>query len=352
MTRLEQFIKNSPTNAIFTSVPVTRVAGRNGLSLALEMPSVSVLDDPTYEVFAHELGHNFGLGDEYSEVQGDYTDNESSLDWSGNLTTEAASKDTGGIINPDLIKWNWPRMRKAAVFTRPMSFHGNGLFHCTVPFDRGLQFAKGNKVLLRRRDPDAPISRQSVTSPIEFEVRNVDNAQDPRNITIEIQADDPFIDGASMLATFGEGSLIFLPVQAPHDVVPPRPYLSLIPPAAERILRSTSGAMTAAVCDPHAGGISVHAPKPDPDGKLTPNLRPHVVGAYFGGARYTCGVLRPTGMCMMRDHTLEPKQYDKELKAPQGVSKFCVVCRYVMVDFVDPHQHWRLDNDYATWFPL
>ncbi len=354
LTRLEQFIRNSPNNNIFQSVPVNRVAGRNGLSLALEMPSVAMLDHPTYEAFAHELGHKLGLGDEYSEVHGTYPE---SSEGSGNLTTEAASKDASGNISVDLIKWNWPRIRKTAVFTRPMAFRGNGVFHCTVPLERGLQFVAGNKVLLRKREPGNVIGPQSVMSPIEFEVKevhrtNIDDAQDLFGMTLVIQADDPLISGPSMVVTFDTGSLIFLPVPAPSDLVPARPYLSLIPPAAERIMRSTGGAMTGNVCDVNASGVSVQAPVADPDGKLTPNLLPHVVGAYFGGSRYACGILRPTGMCIMRDHTIGPEQYKEGLKAPQGVSRFCVVCRYVMVEFVDPHQHWRLDKDYAEWFPF
>jgi len=231
------------------------------------------------------------------------------------------------------------------------------LFHCTVPADRGLQFAVGNKVLLRRRERDAVIGRQSVTSPLELEVKevhptNIDDANDAFNMTLVIQADDPFVSGPSMLATFGVGSLIFIPVAAPADVVPPRKYLSLIPPAAERIMASTQGAMTRKACDLNAGGSDVQAPAADPADKVTPNISPHVVGAYFGGGQYACGILRPTGMCTMRDHTLEPEQYKAGMKAPQGVSKFCVVCRYVMVDFVDPHQHWRLDKDYAEWYPF
>jgi hypothetical protein len=200
------------------------------------------------------------------------------------------------------------------------------------------------------------IGRTSVSSPVEFEVKevhreNINRPNDPFNITIVLQADDPFISGPSMVVTFGAGSLLFQPVPAPPDVDPPRSYLSLIPPAAERILRQTGGAMTGTACDVKAFGSATQVPVEDPAGRLRSHVRPHLVGAYFGGATYACGVLHPAGMCLMRDDKADPT-LTGELKVPQGVSKVCVVCRYVMVDFVDPHQHWRLDKDYAEWFPF
>jgi hypothetical protein len=357
LTRLEIFMANGPDTVVFDGLPVTRVAGRNALKLNLDVPLAMRLDDPTFEACAHELGHNFMLGDEYSEVAAAYTDNEASLDNDGNLTTEAAVKDANGVVSLDQIKWNWHRIHKSAAFTRPLVARLNGLFHCTVRGGIGLRFAERDKVLLRRRVPDTALGRAiAVVSPIEFEVKkvhktNINDNSDALNMTIEIQADDPSIDSALMVATFGLG-VMYVPVPAPQTVEPARKYLTLIPPAAERILKSTGLTMTGSTCDLNADGRIVHAPVADPEGKLVSTVTPHVVGAYFGGKRHSCGVLRPTGMCMMRDHTLEPEQFNQLKKAPQGISKFCVVCSYVMVDFLDPDQHWRIDRDYATWYPF
>jgi hypothetical protein len=110
--------------------------------------------------------------------------------------------------------------------------------------------------------------------------------------------------------------------------------------------------MTGAACNLQASGTAVHVPVADPDGKIPANILPHVVGVYFGGYQHACGIVRPAGMCMMRDHNDAPEQYKKDMKAPQGVSKFCVVCSYVMVEYADPDQHWRLDRDYGPWYPL
>jgi hypothetical protein len=32
-------------------------------------------------------------------------------------------------------------------------------------------------------------------------------------------------------------------------------------------------------------------------------------------------------------------------------AEFCAVCRYVIVDFVDPFLHWEIDRDYADIYP-
>ena len=33
-------------------------------------------------------------------------------------------------------------------------------------------------------------------------------------------------------------------------------------------------------------------------------------------------------------------------------TEFCAVCRYVMVDFVDPSKHFQIDLDYDDIYPL
>jgi hypothetical protein len=35
-----------------------------------------------------------------------------------------------------------------------------------------------------------------------------------------------------------------------------------------------------------------------------------------------------------------------------GSIEFCAVCRYIMVDFVDPFRHFEIDLDYDAIYPL
>jgi hypothetical protein len=63
-----------------------------------------------------------------------------------------------------------------------------------------------------------------------------------------------------------------------------------------------------------------------------------IVGLYSGGARWACGIFHPTGQCVMRDHD-------------DADTEFCAVCRYIIVDFVDPIRHAEIDRDYAEIYP-
>jgi hypothetical protein len=63
-----------------------------------------------------------------------------------------------------------------------------------------------------------------------------------------------------------------------------------------------------------------------------------IVGLYTGGVRTGCGIFHPTGTCMMRNHQPE-------------VSMFCHVCRYALVDLIDPTRHGTINIDYEGIYP-
>jgi hypothetical protein len=63
-----------------------------------------------------------------------------------------------------------------------------------------------------------------------------------------------------------------------------------------------------------------------------------IVGLYSGGAEWSCGIFHPAGQCMMRD-------------SDDGDAEFCAVCRYILVDFINPFRHFEIDRDYAEIYP-
>ncbi len=64
-----------------------------------------------------------------------------------------------------------------------------------------------------------------------------------------------------------------------------------------------------------------------------------IVGLYAGGALSSCGIFHPTGQCMMRqDH--------------EAHAEFCAVCRYIMVDMINPALHPDIDAFYDVIYPL
>jgi hypothetical protein len=64
-----------------------------------------------------------------------------------------------------------------------------------------------------------------------------------------------------------------------------------------------------------------------------------VIGLYSGGGHKGCGIFRPAGQCMMRSPDLEGNE-------------FCQVCRFAIVDAIDPAQHGWIDRDYDKSYPL
>jgi hypothetical protein len=72
---------------------------------------------------------------------------------------------------------------------------------------------------------------------------------------------------------------------------------------------------------------------PLPPLSRTPHNLPDIIGLWEGGFYVDCGVYRPAGRCRMRSN------HEKTLP-------FCHVCKYLMVDRVDPTQHPALDAFY------
>jgi hypothetical protein len=324
--------------------PVTRDATRSALKLALPSQSI-MLHSPTWRVLAHELAHGFGLGDEYAELAERNTGPESDFNWTPNLMTESGARLDGEPekISFGLIKWNWHRIRKASVITLPIDNRLDGTFRIFVRKGSGDQFAPGEFVRLRQRTRRSVINRDPLTSIVEFRVEsihpdNINHPQDPFNMTIVIKNESPLID----VSPFGPGSLIYLPVPTPgslHD--PLRPYLTLVSPVAELIMTKKGGSMTGTVCEiADQMGADTQAPRLPADLHVNvPDVDlPGLVGVYFGG-HYACGVMHPTGQCLMRDSL-------------DDASKFCPVCRYALVEQIDPEQHWQIDREYDKKYPL
>jgi hypothetical protein len=125
-----------------------------------------------------------------------------------------------------------------------------------------------------------------------------------------------------------------------------------------------------------ASGGPLNAPKDDPTRACVEDLRatqypsnlpPHtdypcyrqyVVGLYDGGATYNCGVFHPTGMCLMRDRRerVEDDNFDDAVDTDgpfrdRDLRRFCFICRYALIDVLDPTLHGRFDDDYEKHYP-
>jgi hypothetical protein len=331
------------TGAQRDGFPAAKVPGRNAYALAPIVPPGVHPQLP--RVIAHEVAHSFGLGDEYREFkERDPQYDDRDLVWYSNLQYVTAAESGGpGDLRASLIKWNWHRIRKAAVVAGPITSASPGVFD--VPVDGGGdRFAVGDPVLLRTRawagvlgDPPPVVLNGAahearVVAPIEPGV-------------VHITASPTTFLSAPDLTPFTPGSLIYMPVPAPASVfhAVQYPYAELIAKNIRDYIDTQHKPMTAVPCAPEETKVTVTQP-------LLPGVAlkagfcglcsPSIVGLYEGGNRYACGVFRPTGACNMGPS--EPSEY----------KAFCAVCRYVLVDAIDPTQHGVLDRDYELVYPL
>ena len=134
--------------------PIPVQAQPMGFALDLDEDDVArdVGIDPCRTI-AHEIGHSFGLGDEYIERPDKaYTGTQASLAEHLNLQTEA-DLQINNQIDATRIRWNWQRIRKAAVIRDTIEEAGTGGFKIPVVRGQAWQFAKDDTVLLRFRAP-------------------------------------------------------------------------------------------------------------------------------------------------------------------------------------------------------
>lgn len=335
-------------------LPVIAVPGRNSFKLgAFDLPQEAPPD--ACRTLAHELAHNFGLGDEYTEFSRRYDAQDEPLSGAANLQTEKSAQNPVGQFSGDEIKWNWHRISKAAVIMpnktdpdKPPITESSGQFEIPLRLGHGLQFVKGDKVLLRVRKWNEPIQKKPDTLSLaqllevveikKFEFGVTDPPPRDRIVVRPVNA------GAVTLAQierFKEGSIVYLPTPAPESVRHPvnYPFAEMVPLNIKQAITSQNRPLTPVPCTDLTGAFMQLPDLTNIEvnfrGKF---FRPFIVGLYEGGGKDTCGIMRPSGKCMMRAH------YEEH-------AFFCPVCRYVIVDFVNPFVHFEINQEYEFIYP-
>jgi hypothetical protein len=390
------------TNTAIIDIPVEPRA----VGFVLHLEDEDVPTDTTIDscrTVAHELGHSFGLGDEYIEFDRAFPDAQVGF---ANLQTEPETHQ----FDPGRIKWNWHRIRKAAVIRDRIDEAGTGGFKIPVVPGQAWQFAKDDTVLLRFRSPGQFLGsayvnpRGNATFYVQGDTITVatnaarlfvcttagtsaaaepaDYATATDGATVAdgaaafraIPAVNPALQiavapsasasndyllvqpaaGVSVtlpqLQAFTPGSIVFLPVPAPESVrTPAYPYAEMVAKNVRDLIgrrhqplyRQPTGSdlqkelkNERAKQEPKVDGLA-----PDLPGVFCFSDKYRIVGLYEGGHHAVRRIFHPTGACMMRDNHLESVE-------------FCAVCRYVMVDLINPFHHFQIDLDYEDVYPL
>jgi hypothetical protein len=293
----------------------------------------------------HETAHTLHLGDEYGTTVLKLSDPKR-LDGRWNLQLDPATALDGKIV-----RWNWPRMSKVAVLVAKPEPLGGEKFRFRVRAGhtgvvrKGLRgeykFEIGEKVRLRR-----PLSLPSkLTEPFVIETMDPGPASDVMEVRFTgmfppLNVDDypPRVDDSH--------SLVYLPTLHPTRGT----ELSLMWDEVRDHI-TTSGAPLNRLALACAHDYEVVQPAVNLPPGLPPNQPPYtswVIGIYDGGAEAHCGVFHPAGACLMR-HLRIP---GRSAKYPGSPYRFCAVCRYILVDVLDPTLHRLVDDEYTNFYPI
>ena len=332
-------------------IPIKPVAGKNAFTMNLTAIPTDVEADRSRTV-AHELGHSFGLGDEYADFDRVFPEDHADAS-DANLQTEKDTQipdpadPTKRIISGDQIPWIWHRIVASTVVNGDISAEGLDTFVIPVEPDVSFRFVKDDQLLLRPRIRGKPLRK---FNPLDISGVLI-VLEDPKRDSIRVRATTAPISAER----FPAGSLLFKPKPAPASVLSlAYPYAEMTAKNIKDLITANRKPLTVVPCvlalpdpDPNPAQQPILKTTGPPDVRTTAvaNLRPslagetRIVGLYAGGASYSCGIFHPTGQCMMRN-------------SDEAHAEFCAVCRYIIVDMIAPEFHSEIDADYDKIYPL
>jgi hypothetical protein len=323
LDELDEFeVASPPVPRLGLDVPAEDIGAANGWVLA--------------SVTAHECAHAFGLEDEYgSGMSNRYPiPQDDALKTVGNLEPVRALGGAGALDGTK-IKWLWPRISHAGVLAALPHPEGGGVFRLALRPGHGAPFKNGDIARLRLR----PLPENPGLSTV-LHVTGVAGDE------ILVKPDPGPPDFTS--GDWKPGKSVLL-VPVPDPVGPPGSFLPLVAPLIRDHVTTTHKPLNGpppprqSACGDQTNFIQV--PVNLPPGLKPPKTKAFIVGIYEGGSHdgisYDLDVFHPAGMCKMRS----------ESTSCLGLTRFCQVCRYLIVDVADPSKHGDLDAFYAKEYP-
>jgi hypothetical protein len=303
---------------------------------------------------AHELAHAFLLHDEYGGSAVIPPGAVDGLATWGNVQPASQLSTAGTLrLHGDRLRWRWPRISHAGVLAAAPSRRSDGAFRIPLKRGHGQPFARGHTVYLRQRplmQPLAPGAHGVNPAVLSPRLEVVDKAGDE----LIVRPLDPAagLDPGDFPARPPHSSIILRPVAPPASATG-APYAELVAPIIRQHITTTGGPLNAPLnnprraCTPDNSVVQIPTNLPPGLRRIRPTA--WIVGAYDAGAGYHCGIYHPSGMCQMR--SLEFHGVDQQRRPGVGVTNFCVVCRYLLIDWIDPTLHGKLDEGYARIYP-
>jgi hypothetical protein len=197
-------------------------------------------------------------------------------------------------------------------------------------------------VHLRFRKYPEPLKKTPQLSP-PLEI--TDPAPEPDVVHVKLKTGVVFnypnlVAPAQFAAVFLPGSIVYIPTPAPASVFDANnyPYAEMIAKNIKEYITNNHKPLTAfpSVVDATTPQIPVIPGVSLPD--CFSKHRTRIVGLYSGGMTYHKGLFHPTGNCIMRESHTDGRE-------------FCAVCRYILVELIDPSRHFLIDLDYGKVYP-
>jgi hypothetical protein len=319
----------------------------------------------------HEMAHAFGLADEYGGgiATGSRTaTGAANAQWRRDIlrTTSDVAGQYDPVLLPSVttprlwpskIRWGqWPRLRAAGELAAKPQVVGSQVRVMLKPGHIN-EFMLDQRVCLRSRTLFGSDSRKSQS------MRIAGIAGDE----LLLEPATPFTtnDADNYAVVPGVPSpLVILPLRVPGSGLPGTRELPLIAPEILRHIGSSNGPLNAPAVSPsrdcHDGASSVGVQKPTNLPAAYPRTSAmdgaffrmsDIVGLYEGGMGLDCGVYHPAGDCMMRGAFDHGEPALMSTPATSEFRPFCHVCRYWLVDRIDPSKHRELDELYDQSYP-
>ena len=336
-------------NAVATDEPKPRLVGSQ-----LSIPKSLVA------IFAHEMSHAMFCGDEYSSRSSGVPESvRDQVDgfWNLQFADELASGDPSVQLRDDRIRWLWPRTLAAAFMETPLEGPLGGPFTVTLRKDSGRFFKLHDKVRYRAAnlleavpldpsDPSFPanppnpndVSRLRFQQPQSlFEITAKDpNDPDKLTLTLRPQPGDPPFQNLSLA-----GNILYKPLMDASGA-----DVFLVDSRIRAHIRSSGPVSRITACStslitPNSPQSAINWPA-----EVQVRHRTRIVALYDGGDNYKCDIYHGAGNCLMRRAAYDPSATDVDFRNT-SVTHFCHVCRYLLVDRLDPRRHGDIENDYS-----
>lgn len=333
--------------------------GRNKMRLNLKKApdsGMEIITDPVIATYrhlmaslvAHEFGHALAkLGDEYGDGAGGILTGGSAtnpVEVNVQAKSEIAAAPVGtapAAYDSKKIRWTWPRITKAGVLTRIMATTDVTPAGIRVPLRprHGRIFSRDDVVRFKEWPVNLDASFDMFLNEF-FKVKTVEDdavilvpvTTTPGSNAVTEVAMSSFSTDLFMIPFTGSTSKFSLIRPLRRAGV----EIKLVPELIMKHIEDSDGPLNADPATPAGACVaarnkaSIMTPRNIPALPRTPRTKADIIGIYEGGSYNDCGVFRPAGRCKMRE--------DDIITLP-----FCFVCRYILVDTVDPSKHGALD---------